>query len=122
MVNDKLYYLASPYSRYPHGIQRAHDDVVAQAVFLNEQGIDVFSPIAHSHYMTFVEVESKDYYKMLNWDAKFIARMDGLIVCMLDDWATSTGVRWEIDYAKEHGKPVYYMLPNRLPDGLNVSK
>lgn len=116
---DKLYYLASPYSRYPGGIQKAHDDVVKQAVFLNERGIDVFSPIAHSHHMTFVEPESKDYYRMLNWDAKFIDRTDGVIVCTLEGWETSTGVRWEIDYAKKIGKPVFYMAPYLLPENLD---
>lgn len=119
MPDTKLHYLATPYSRYPTGLEEAYRDAISQAVFLNEEGIDVFSPIAHSHHMTFVEVGSKDYYRMLKWDAKFIDRCDSVIVCMMEGWSESVGVNWEIDYAKSIGKPVYYMTPGELPNFAN---
>ena len=44
-----LIYLASPYSKYPHGIMRACRDICEIAARLIKQQYRIYSPIAHAH-------------------------------------------------------------------------
>lgn len=44
-----LVYLATPYSKYPRGIEAAFVDASRLAACLVRLGISVYSPIAHTH-------------------------------------------------------------------------
>jgi len=117
MANDLLWYLASPYSKYPEGMEAAFIEVSKQAAFLkNEAGIDTFVPIAHSHPVAkYGKMDAVDHDLWLAWDKKFIDRCDGMIVCKMPSWENSFGVNWEIDQFKAQGKPIIYMEPNKVP-------
>lgn len=43
------WYLASPYSKYPAGIEAAFQDICKQTALLIRHKIPVYSPIAHTH-------------------------------------------------------------------------
>src|SRR5436309_1862842 len=44
-----LYYLATPYSKYPRGLTAAFEDAANLAARLLQVGFRVYSPIAHTH-------------------------------------------------------------------------
>jgi nucleoside 2-deoxyribosyltransferase len=95
-------YLAVPYTH-------ENKDVVLNRVrFVNKVaarlikiGIIVFSPISHSHYIA----EQENLLNVWNsiWikqDTEFINWCDVVIVCAIDGWGKSEGVKSEIEYAK----------------------
>lgn len=111
-----LYYLASVYSIHPRGQEAAYQEVCKEAAFLQENGIDVFAPISHSHGIVgYVEPGSYGYDMMMKWDYNFLDRMDGMIVCMMENWEKSKGIGLEIDYCEKYGIPIFYMKPGELP-------
>ena len=115
-MDNSLWYMASPYSKYPGGIEAAFIEASKQAAFLKNNDIDVFAPIPHSHPIAIHGgLDVYDYDLMLNWDKKFIDRCDGIIVCMMDGWTSSHGVNWEIERFIEQHKPIVYMTPNEVP-------
>lgn len=46
-------------------------------------------------------------------DRRMIERSSGLLVLMLDGWRASTGVRAELDLARQFEKPVCFLLEER---------
>ena len=48
-INGALAYLATPYSKYPAGLQQAFVDAAKLAALLLRSGMNVYSPIAHTH-------------------------------------------------------------------------
>lgn len=116
-MDNRLWYMASPYSKYRPGIEAAFVEASKQAAFLKNNGIDVFAPIPHSHPIAIHGgLDAYDYDLMLSWDKKFIDRCDGLIICMMDGYDISHGVKWEKEQFEKQGKPVYYMTPNEVPN------
>ena len=109
-----FYYLASPYSRYPAGLDAAYTDVARLAGRLMALGYHVFSPIAHCHTAGRLEQLPPTHEFWLALDFKFIDRTDALLVAMLPGWDVSDGVTAEIDYARRTGKPVYFLNPETL--------
>lgn len=113
----KLWYLASPYTKFKDGIDRAFVEASKNAAWLANKGIFTFAPIAHTHPIAlYGNIDCYDYEIMLKWDFTFIDRCDGLIVCMMDGWDKSYGVSKEIEYCLSLHKPVYYMRPYNVPE------
>ena len=111
-----FYYLATPYSSYEDGIQEAFLDACEQAALLIKAGIPVYSPVAHLHPIAIMgEIDPIDY--QVDRPIKNAAT-NGLIVCMLPGWETSTGVSKVIQYFTVRQRPVIYMVPDAVPDCL----
>jgi hypothetical protein len=107
---DKLYYLASPYSKYPGGIDRAFFEVCRLAGKLIAEGCKVYSPIAHTHAIAIHgDLDPYDHLVWLPFNAAIMTKCDGIIVAKLDSWETSYGVKWEIDWfrANKGLEPIY---------------
>ena len=106
-------YLATPYSsssEYPR-LEEHYRFVHACeiAVKLIEQGYLVFSPIAHSHPIA-VRCEIPGDHE--HWKAEnlaWLAWCDIVAVGMLPGWEESTGVKWEMKWAKEHEKKIRFI-------------
>jgi hypothetical protein len=114
---SKVYYLASPYSKYPNGMEAAFIDISKQGAFLAKNGIYTLGPITHSHPIAlYGEINAVDHEFWLKWDFAFIDRLDGMIVCMMEGWENSTGVLREIEYCKKTNKPIWYMTPGEVPN------
>lgn len=114
MSDDKIYYLASPYSHSDRAVRVMRYNLACEAVnVLQGFGYTVFSPIVHSHHISELTCNNDlDYW--LDIDFKFIRKLDGLMVLVIDGTTESEGVRREIEYAHELGKPVLmYMLPRK---------
>lgn len=114
-----FFYLASPYSKYPGGIEAAHADVCMEAALLVRAGIPVYSPIAHTHPIAIHgDIDPFDHSIWLEADRTFMDAAQGLIVCEMEGWETSYGIGVEIEHFKKAGKPIIRMTPGMLPQEL----
>lgn len=105
-----LYYLASPYSKYPYGINEAFEDISEIAGTLLKKGIFVYSPIAHSHPVAkYGKIDPYDHSVWMPLDLKIAESCKGLIVAKMLGWEDSYGVSLEIKHFKELNLPIYYM-------------
>ena len=106
-----LIYLATPYSRYPHGKDAAFFEASKMAAKLMLQGKKIFCPIAHSHSIETLgmngEIKDGDFW--LEQDFAVLEACKELIVYKMQGWDTSYGVAAEIDFANERGIPVSYL-------------
>lgn len=110
----RLLYLSIPYS-HPYRItleQRVlYADFIA-AEFLKYDGINVISPITHSHRMVPYLGTEKKYASWKFWknvDMDFLDRCDCMVVCKIKGWKESVGVQAEIKYCEEKEIPFFYL-------------
>ncbi len=115
-------YLATPYSRYPRGKDAAFQDAVAAAVICFRAGIDVYSPIAHTHPIALHGGLEGSFARWQEFDRTMIAASRGMIVVKMDGWQESTGILAEIEMCREMGKPVDYMEPDGPAPRLSYNK
>lgn len=114
-----FWYLATPYRSFPRSIIEASFAATREAALLSDAGISVFSPIVHSHNIAY-HTASIDHSspKWIDLDMPMVRAARGVIVCMLPGWIQSQGVARELDEAVKLGKPVVYMTPGKIPEGL----
>ena len=107
---NKLVYLASPYSHRLKKIrQRRFEQVAKLSSDLAEFGITNFSPIIHSHIQNEFNTLPQGWKFWQQHDQKFLERCDELVVVCLNGWEKSKGVKAEINIAKKLGIPVKYV-------------
>lgn len=115
-MKESFWYLASPYSKYPEGHEAAAFAASREAGLLLNAGILTMSPITHSHpIFKNGHVNGGDFKTWQRLDEALVAASAGVIVCKLDTWDASEGVRSEIDYCRSLGKPVIFMEPGEIP-------
>ena len=115
----KLFYLATPYSKYREGWVKAYEMACRNAAFLLQQGVPLFSPIAHTHSIAlYSDVDPGDAQFWLDADWPILTKCDGLIVVMADGWKESYGVSTEIEFMTCRHRPIFYMQPMIMPVGL----
>jgi hypothetical protein len=114
-----FWYLATPYSDYPLGRAFAVSHAAEQAAVLLKAGVVTYSPIAHTHLISFYGgFDELDHDFWMAADRPFMNAAHGLIVCKLDGWETSKGVAHEIAVFEKADKPVVMMTPGAAPRGL----
>lgn len=123
---SKLYYLASPYTKYPGGIQKAFEAICRIAGWLTLKGVGVYSPIAHTHP---IAIQSgMDPYAHEIWlpqDFKIMSKCDALLIAKMKTWEHSYGIEQEIKFFKQDKglDPLYleagdiYHIETGEPDG-----
>ena len=112
---NALIYIATPYSRYRAGITAAFGDAAALAAELLKRGINVYSPIVHTHPIAIHGgIDPVDHGIWLPFDAVMITKADALLVAKMDGWEESFGIEHEIDEFKKAGKPIYYLEPTTM--------
>lgn len=110
-----LVYLATAYSKYPEGIQRAFERASEIAADLLRLGVSVFSPIVHAHPIAvYGKLDPLDHEFWLSFDAAMMAKADAMVVAMMVGWEVSQGIAHEIRFFENAGKPVFYVQPSRL--------
>jgi nucleoside 2-deoxyribosyltransferase len=110
-----LAFLASPYSRYADGIGQAFIDAARLAARLIKSGVNVFSPIVHSHPIAYwgnLDAHNQQLWRDLN--AAMVDKCDVLIVAHLDGWEQSSGIAHEIECFAAAGKPIFDLDPETL--------
>lgn len=112
-----MIYLAGPYSHHDHHVRcyRFRALTTFAAELLNA-GVNVYSPITHSHPMTeFVALpHTWDFWQKV--DREYIEKCNLLLVLKLDGWEQSIGVQAEIEIAGKLGILVGYVDPKSIDD------
>jgi len=115
-MNTAFWYLATPYSKYPDGIDEAFKLACRATADLIRAGVRVYSPIAHTHPVAIHG--GIDPYNHAIWipaDEPFMHHACGLIVLCADAWTESKGIGIEVAEFEKVGKPVVYMVPGIVP-------
>lgn len=102
-----FHYLASPYRAYPGGLEAAHELAAAAAAALIDRGLEVYSPIAHSHHIArsvLAADATSDFW--LQRQKPFLRAAHGLLLLTAPGWDRSSGIQFEIAFMEAAGKPV----------------
>ena len=112
-MSDKLFYLATPYSKYKGGnLGQAFRDAAELAGKLLKAGYKVYSPICHTHPIAeYGELDPLDHSIWLPFDEAMMRACDALMVAHMDGWEESFGIAHEIEFFEASGKPVYDLDP-----------
>lgn len=104
---EGFWYLATPYSKYPQGIEAAFQCACSAAARLIERGVNVYSPIAHTHPIAMNGgLDPLDHTIWMPLDEPMMRAAHGLFVLEMPGWDTSKGVAEEIAHFKAAGKPI----------------
>ena len=105
-----LVYFATPYSKYPMGIHMAFVDSCLLTAKLLRAGVNVYSPIAHTHPIaTYGNIDPLSHDIWLNFDNTMLNVSEALIIATgMEGWPDSKGIAYEIDFFKKLNKPIYY--------------
>lgn len=110
-----LVYVASPYTLYPHGLDRAYTDVCEVCWWLTSAGVNHYSPIIYVHPMAAIwDVDRTNGTFWINFLKPMMAACDALVVVEMDGWADSAGVAIEEAIFESNGKPVYHLNPETM--------
>lgn len=111
-----LYYLATPYTKYPGGIEVAFQHACQVAAGLIKDGYKIYSPIAHTHPIALHGgMDALDHSFWLPFDQAMMNACGALIVAKMTGWQESSGVKHEIEVFTEQSKPVVYLEIDGLP-------
>ena len=103
-------YLATPYSKYPRGIDAAFEEACKVTAYLIQQGVRVFCPIAHTHPIAMHGgIDPLDHAIWIPADKPFMDGAAALLVCQMESWEKSYGINIEIKEFQAAGKNVYFM-------------
>ena len=109
MLNKKLVYLATPYSKYSEaGRQMIFEHCCRITAEEMKKGVLIFSQIAHSHMIVLKHGVSGSWDTWAEFDKRMIEACDTLLVLALPGWPCSVGVLAEIRMAHELHKEVLY--------------
>lgn len=107
-----LIYLASPYTKYVFGLTEATKDVALIAGRLIRKGLNIYSPIVHTHYIAVAAgIDPVDHEFWMKVDAAFMERCDALMVCRMPGWDESSGVAHEVDEFDKRNRPIIQLNP-----------
>jgi len=108
-----MIYLASPYSHPDPAVREARFQAACrQAAEMLRCGIAVFSPIAHTHPIAAYGLPL-EWASWEKYDRVFLEMCSEVWVLTFDGWQESMGVQAEIEIAREMGKPVMLVEPER---------
>lgn len=111
-INGNLVYLATPYSKYPHGIERAFVDAAKIAATMLRAGINVYSPITHCHALAIHgDIDPHDHDIWLPFDLAMMKVADILVVAHMDGWEESFGISEEVKFFDSAHKPIFDLDP-----------
>lgn len=117
-----MIYLASPYSHPDVRVrERRFREACSATARLVAAGLNVFSPIVHSHSIAHYGLPSSwEFWSRI--DREFLSRCDVMAVLMLPGWRESVGVQAEIQFAANLGLPVLYVASAEQDDGGGVQQ
>jgi hypothetical protein len=116
------WYMASPFTKYPHGPREAWKLACKENLLLIKAGIAVYSPIAHTVGVELSANEESDidlgpeaWRFWMDYDHHMMEAACGLIMLQADGWDISKGMREEFDTFHGQGKPIVWMAPGVIP-------
>ena len=117
-LRDVYIYIGSPFTHYVDGHDAAWMEVCEVTGRLQDEGLDVFSPIVHGHALVLhggLRAVDHEHWSRVN--EKHMDRADVCLVVKMDGWRESDGISEEVEYFREAGKPVLYIDPDTLQVG-----
>ena len=112
---SSLAYLGTPSSLYRGGIEAAFRAAARLTARLLKTGMNVYSPIAHTHPVAvYGKLDPLDHKLWLSFDEAMMERCDSLIVAHLRGWETSQGIFYEMHHFRKAGKPIFDLDPKTL--------
>lgn len=115
-MNTKFWYLATPYTKYPYGVEAAFQLAARNAGILARKGVPIFSPIAHTHPLAMaasLDPLNGDFW--LKLDEPMMHAAYGLVMLMAESWELSNGMKVELEIFQKAKKPVIWMKPGVVP-------
>lgn len=107
-----LCYLATPYSKYEAGIHMAFVDASVFAAKLMQNGVKVYSPIAHMHPIAmYGNIDPLNHDIWLPFDEAIMTVCEALLVAEMPGWQESKGIRHEIKFFATRNRPIHYLDP-----------
>lgn len=110
-----LAYVATPYSKYHLGIEKAFMHASALTGRLLREGVKAYSPIAHTHPIAVhgnIDPYAHDVW--LPFDEAMMTKSDSLLIATMPGWQDSKGVQHEVEFFNRLSKPVWYLDPYTL--------
>lgn len=108
-------YLATPYSKYPAGLDAAHAMACRAAAALMNRGHRIFCPIAHSHCIGVAgHLDNRDWDFWRRQDEPMMRAANGMVVVKMEGWEESVGVTDEIAAFEWMGRAIVYTDPEDL--------
>jgi hypothetical protein len=105
-------YIASPYTRFAGGLERASDVACRAAADLIRCGVPCYSPIAHSHAIAMKGgLDPVNHHLWLLVDKPMMRSASALIVITAEGWRESLGVQAEIAFFSKANRPIIYADP-----------
>lgn len=105
---DGFFYVGSAYSLYPMGHSAANRMACEVTGELLRQGLNVFSPIAHSHAVAMLAgLDNLDWSLWMRANRPLMEAAAGLIVIKSAGWQESRGLAEEIAFFRESCLPIY---------------
>lgn len=112
MLNKPFIFLASPYSNPDAETRHKRFLAAAKAAAnLTQLGNLVYCPITHTAPMAEYGHLPQDCNYWLDLNRFYFERCDLLVILKLIGWDISVGIRQEMDWAEELGKPVIFIGP-----------
>jgi hypothetical protein len=107
---DGYWYIATPYTKYPDGLDVAANHAEFVGGELVRHGVKAYSPIAYCHKIAKrVGLNPTDINIWIPFHEPMISASYGLIVAKMLTWEISTGVSEEIKIYEKAGKPIEYL-------------
>jgi hypothetical protein len=102
---DGYWYLASPFTNYKDGHEQAWIDVCYARGWLLQRGIFAYSPIAESWGAVRLLNLPFDHVWWQGDNESKMAPAVGIIVAKLEGWEDSEGIKREVAWFQERGRP-----------------
>lgn len=114
-LHDGYWYLCTPYTVFPGGLDAAHDAALELSARLLRAGVPVLSPIAHSHLISVRhDLPNTHDFWVEFVDRPLVKAAYGVIVAEMLGWERSRGIAQELAWAEEWGKPRRLLDPQTL--------
>lgn len=110
LQSERLWYVATPYSRWPNGQGDAFKQASLVMADLLRNGVAAVSPIVHSHPIAIHGgIDKMDHEFWMRSDKPLMDAASALLVVMMSGWEESRGIKEEIEIFSAAGKPVEYL-------------
>lgn len=106
------FYVATPYTKFPGGLDAAHILACRLTGELIKLGLPCYSPIAYTHPIAlYADMDKVDHDLWVRVDKPLLDGASAMIVIQAESWDESRGIRHEIETFAQAGKPIIYWDP-----------